>query len=208
MKFLLHITEHTRMNLPFFILRCLGKMSKRVHKFPESVVTSLAHPCFITALVFHELCCNKIDENIFLVDAGFDLKVDLDRRDKECRSRKQAKDDKHPIRKISKPKIAMAYARWRKKHVNPLEKSNKAMNSKPTGKNFVIEETRPMPRVTRAKKKYRLNSKSILKPLLKKTTVIDVDSDTPAKLAKKKRVKFNISIKDPPALASRGSRGH
>jgi len=132
-----------------------------------------------------------------LVDASFDLKVDLDRRDKERRSKKKEKDDKHLARKIMKPEITVAYARRRKKHVNPPETSNKAMNSKPTGKNVVTEELRPRPRVTRAKKKYRLNSKSILKPSLKKTSVIDVDSDTPAKPAKKKRVKFNISTKGP-----------
>jgi len=56
-------------------------------------------------LVYYELCCHKIDENIFLVDAGFDLKPNLDAKDKERRPRKKAKDDKGFTKKISKPEV-------------------------------------------------------------------------------------------------------
>jgi len=98
------------MNLPFFILKSLQKMSKKVQKYPGSVVTSLAHPCLFTALVYYELCYNKIDENIFLVDGGFDLKPDLDAKDKEWRSRKKSKDDKGSSKKISKPEV-MVYVK-------------------------------------------------------------------------------------------------
>jgi len=78
MNFLLHMTGDTQMNLPFFILKSLQKMSMKVQKFPNSVESSLAHTCLITTLVYHELCCYGIDENIFLVDVGFDLRPELD----------------------------------------------------------------------------------------------------------------------------------
>jgi len=65
-------------------------------------MTSLAHPCLITTLVYHELCCNRIDENLFLVDADFDLKPDLDAKDKERRSRKKAKNKKGSTKHVLK----------------------------------------------------------------------------------------------------------
>ena len=57
MNFLLHMTGDTQMNLPFFILKSLQKMSVKVQKFPNSAKSSLAHPCLILALVYHELYC-------------------------------------------------------------------------------------------------------------------------------------------------------
>jgi len=65
---------HNRMNLPYLLLRNLGKMSKKVQKYPKSAQTSLAHHSLITSLVYYELYLNKIDEIIFLINDGFDLK--------------------------------------------------------------------------------------------------------------------------------------
>jgi len=72
----------------------------------------------------------------------------------------------------------------------------KTMPSKPMGKNVMTEEI-PKQRITRAKNKYRLNLKSILKPSFRKTTVISIDSDSPPIPAKKKRVKIGIPEIDP-----------
>jgi len=74
MRFLLHMVGHSKMNLPYFLLRSLGKMSRKVQKYPKSARTSLAHHGLITSLVYYELYINKINEKIFLIDVGFDLK--------------------------------------------------------------------------------------------------------------------------------------
>jgi len=120
------------MNLPFFILKILCKMANKVHKYPESAATSLAHPCLITSLVFHELCVNIIDENIFLVDVGFDLKEDLDRKDKERRARKNTGHKKFPTATKNVPKPE-TYTRQRKKNLEHPEASIKVTFPKPKG---------------------------------------------------------------------------
>lgn len=109
-KFQLHMTEHAKINLPFFIIKRLHKMSEKVQKFRKVAMTSLAHPCLITALVYHELCCNRIDENLFLVDVSFDLKPSLNAKDKERRLKKNAKNDKGSTKQVSKPE-GMIYVR-------------------------------------------------------------------------------------------------
>jgi len=67
----------SEMNLPYFIIKSLGKMSNKVQKYPRSAKTSLAHHSLITALVYYELYQNHIDKRIFLEDAGFDLKEEI-----------------------------------------------------------------------------------------------------------------------------------
>jgi len=58
-------------------------------------------------------------------------------------------------------------------------------------------EVTPKVRITRARNKFKLNSKALLKPSLKSTTPIDVDSDTPAKPASKKKVSFYMTPENP-----------
>ena len=52
-------------------------------------------------------------------------------------------------------------------------------------------------RITQARNKFRLNSKALLKPTLKSTTPVDVDSDTPTKPASKKKINFYVTPENP-----------
>jgi len=112
------------MNLHFFLLKILSKMSNKVHKYPKSVITSLTHPCLITSLVYHELCINRIDVNIFLVDVGFDLKEEID---KNAEERRKMKNMGHKIKSPTesrdgiRPGIKFTYIRKKIKiRFNPM----------------------------------------------------------------------------------------
>ena len=83
------------------------------------------------------------------------------------------------------------YVRQKKKHNEPHEAIIRVTRSKPKDKNDVTEKAKPRLRVTRSKNNFRLNSKSISKPSLKHTTVIDVDSDASEKPTKKRKVENN-----------------
>jgi len=116
-RFLLDMVEHSKMNLPYFLLKSLGKMSSKVKKYPESTMTSLAHHSLITSLVYYELYVNKIDENIFLVDVSFDLKEEIERKVVERRKRGTTRlkknfsaDNKTQVNNV-KPKIKFTYKR-------------------------------------------------------------------------------------------------
>jgi len=91
MRFLFHMVGHNTINLPYFLLRNIGKMFKKVQKYPKSTQTSLEHDSLITSLVYYGLYLNKIDEIIFLIDVVFDLKEEIERKSIDRRKRGSTK---------------------------------------------------------------------------------------------------------------------
>jgi hypothetical protein len=53
--FLMHLNGDKELNLPFYFLKILTKMSKRIHNYPESAHRSLYHQGFIKILVLFSL---------------------------------------------------------------------------------------------------------------------------------------------------------
>jgi len=171
MRFLLHIVGWINMNLPFFILKSLSKMSNKVQKYHESAITSLAHPCLITSLVYHELCGNKIDEKIFLVDDGFDLKEDIDIKAKERRKRKNTGHKRNsPVdsRNNMKPEVKFTYIR-KKKEAESSKMNTRSSIAKKSDEEKGKVTIKPKRRVTRITNKFKLNAKARLKPTLRST---------------------------------------
>lgn len=76
----------------------------------------------------------------------------------------------------------------------------KVVPSKSTGKNVMKKEI-PKVRFTWAKNKYRLNSKALLKPSLKITTLIDIDSDTPVTPPQRENGQISHSTRGSSVLA-------
>jgi hypothetical protein len=51
----MHLNEDYPLNLPYFLLKILAKMSKRVHSHPASTKGSLFHQVLIKTLVVSDL---------------------------------------------------------------------------------------------------------------------------------------------------------
>ena len=91
MRFLLHLTGQNRMNLPYFFIKDLIKISKKIQKNPSSIETGLSHHSFITMLVFDQLRRNKLSIRNFLQNSGFYQKEELQENvDKRSKGKKVA----------------------------------------------------------------------------------------------------------------------
>ena len=106
MRFLLHLTCQERMNLPYFLIKDLIKMSKKIQKNPSTLETSLSHHSFITMLVFDQLRRNQLSIRNFLQSSGFYQKEELQEHvDKRSKGKKCA-FTLLPVPKIEQEAIA------------------------------------------------------------------------------------------------------
>jgi hypothetical protein len=70
LRFLMHLNGDKELNLPFYFLKRLTKMSKRVQNYPESAHRSLYHQGFIKILVLFALNEIEIPWKYFLESLG------------------------------------------------------------------------------------------------------------------------------------------
>lgn len=91
MHFLLHLTGQNRMNLPYFLIKDLIKISKKIQSNPSALETSLSHHSFITMLVFDQIRRNELSIRNFLHNSGFYQKEELQENvDKRSKGKKVA----------------------------------------------------------------------------------------------------------------------
>jgi hypothetical protein len=70
-RLLMHFTGKEPLNLPFYLLRSLGKMSDKVQAKSKQVDTNIFHSGLIKMLVLEELKKTNSDWDAFLVASGF-----------------------------------------------------------------------------------------------------------------------------------------
>jgi hypothetical protein len=70
-RLLMHFTGKEPLNLPFYMLRSLGKMSDKVQAKSKKVDTNVFHSSMIKMLVLEELKKINSDRDDFLVASGF-----------------------------------------------------------------------------------------------------------------------------------------
>jgi hypothetical protein len=76
-RLLLHFTGKDEMNIPFYLLRSMGKMFDRVQAKSKVVDTSVFHYGLIRMLVMEELKKRKIPWEQFIVSSHVNLDIDL-----------------------------------------------------------------------------------------------------------------------------------
>jgi hypothetical protein len=76
-RILLHFTGKDEMNIPFYLLRSMGKMSDRVQAKSKAVDTSVFHSGLIKMLVLEELKKRNIPWEQFIVSAHMKLDIAL-----------------------------------------------------------------------------------------------------------------------------------
>jgi len=91
MRFLLHLTGQQTMNLPYFLIKDLIKVSKKIQSNPLNMENSLSHHSLITMIVFDQIRRNEMSIRNFLQSSGFYQKEQLQEIvDKRSKGKKTA----------------------------------------------------------------------------------------------------------------------
>jgi hypothetical protein len=76
-RLLLHFTGKIEMNIPYYLLRSIGKMSDMIQSKSKDVDTSIFHSGLIRMLVFEELGKKDISWEHFVISSHFKLDIKL-----------------------------------------------------------------------------------------------------------------------------------
>lgn len=221
LRFLLHLTGEKEMNLPFFLIKDLIKISVKIQKNPLAIDSSLAHHSLITMIVFNQIIRNGLSIRSFLNDSGFYQKEKLqekvrskqkkaafillpipdDAQGTEIPVQADIKEDEAKGR-TSASNVKMTTRSQTRQQQAPIEPEavlvtfeEQIAEEEVTEKQSINLQV-PRRRLTRDTNKYRLNAKALLNPSLKGKEPIVLDDDLPAvKKTKSKRGKTK-AVKD------------
>ena len=152
MRFLLHLTGQNKMNLPYFLIKDLIKISSKIQKNPFALEASLSHHSFITMLVFDQIRRNELSIRSFLQNSGFHQKEQLQEiLDKRSKGKKAAfimlhvpEDEKDNAAQkkerivVHKPEIKFTYERRQTKNQSAIQQ---ACSEKETSAMKIEEQT-------------------------------------------------------------------
>jgi hypothetical protein len=79
----MHLNRDNEMNLPFYLLKSLTKMSKRIQNYPEAAHKSLYHQGFIKILVLFALNELGMPWTDFLVSLGLQEDREINQQPEE-----------------------------------------------------------------------------------------------------------------------------
>lgn len=211
MRFLLHLTGQQAMNLPYFLIKDLTKVSRKIKKKPSKMENNLSHNSLITMLVFDQLRRNEMSIKYFLQSSGFSQKEELkEMLDKRSKTKKAAfillpipeektKMNAHVQRKNygqgSEIKTGYEGVQTRSKTIiqqtcqevetSCVKITEQSEDEQAQKQSIPIQETRK--RFTRATNKLRLNAKVVLDPSLKGKQPIDVEEESPVPVKSKEK---------------------
>jgi len=185
--FLMHLAGDIKINLPYFLLQSLTKMSKKIQKFPALVESSLIHQSLITMLVNDILGFHNLTFSEFLIESNFSPQSSSKKKnsekgegsrgvsretDKEEMKKPAVMSEIGPNSKLEKPEVKITYTRRSPRtQKDECVKNNQETSEKISGKPFVRQ------RQTRPSNKFRLKAKMMMNPELKSHEVIILDSD-------------------------------
>jgi hypothetical protein len=103
MRFLLHLNGDNKMNLPYFLLKSLVKMSNKIQTHPNTAQYSIFHQGLIKVLVMQELNKTHLSWEQFLSSLGFE---EQEKKTHKITPEKQPKDSKKASISSKKPLTA------------------------------------------------------------------------------------------------------
>lgn len=185
--FLMHLAGDVKINLPYFLLQSLTKMSKKIQKFPSLAESSLLHQSLITMLVNEALDCHNLTFSEFFSESDFSPQSPSKKKKSERGESSKGvsietvkKEIKKPAvvlevgpeSKSEKPEIKSTYTRRSPRtQKGQCVKNNQETSEKSNEKPFVKQ------RQTRPSNKFCLKAKMIINLELKSNEVIILDSD-------------------------------
>jgi len=218
LRFLLHLTGERQMNLPFYLIKDLTKISAKIQKNPLAIDSSLAHHSLITMIVFDQIIKTGVSIRSFLNDSGFLQKEKLQEKVRS-KAKKTAfnllpieedeiktdipvqEDPKKDEVKSKADDRVITRGQARKQQTligpetTPIILEEQIVKERVTERQSVFTQE-PRRRITRAANKFRLKGKALLDPSLKGKEPIVIEDDLPAvvktksKKSKAKTVKF------------------
>lgn len=221
LRFLLHLTGQRLMNLPFFLIKDLTKISVKIQKNPLTMESSLAHHSLITMIVFNQVIKAGLPIRNFLNNAGFLQKEKLQEKVKSKAKKAtfillpipdDTQETNTPVQTDKKEDeakgrtgasyVKMTTTSQTRQQQAPIEPEavrvtfeEQVAEEEVTEKQSINLQV-PRRRLTRDTNKYRLNAKALLNPSLKGKEPIVIDDDFPAvKKTKSKRGKTK-AVKD------------
>jgi len=223
-RFLLHLTGQRLMNLPFYLIKDLTKISTKIQKNPMAIDSSLAHHSLITMIVFNQVIKAGLSIRSFLNDAGFLQKEKLQEKVKskikkaaftflpveedEIKANLPVQEDQERPEVKSKVEDRVIIRAQAKKQQALLEPEiPPIMFEEQIVEERIIERQsdfiqEPRRRITRAANKFRLKGKALLDPSLKGKEPIEIEDDlpTPVKTKSKKSQARNVKLLDEPTI--------
>ena len=232
LRFLLHLTGEKQMNLPFYLIKDLTKISAKIQKNPLAIDSSLAHHSLITMIVFDQIIKSGVSIRSFLNDSGFHQKEKLQEKVRS-KAKKTAfillpiEDDEikteilmqeNPEKDEVKSKADAGDDRMttrsqaRKQQAviepetTPIRLEEQIVEEGATEKQSVFTQV-PRRRLTRAANKFRLKGKALLDPSLKGKEPIVIEDDLPAivKTKSKKSKAKTVKIQAEPTTQASSS---
>lgn len=192
--FLMHLAGDIKVNLPYFLLHSLTKMSRKVQKFPELAETSLLHHSLITMLLNDALDCYNMTFSEFLIQSNFSCQTSSKKKETEkgesskAASRETVKEEMKkpaviseigPGSKLENPEITVTSARRSDRVQKRKGQTNKDKSVKNDQEKSERSNENPFvrQRQTRPSNKFRLKGKMMIDPKIKNDEVILLDSD-------------------------------
>lgn len=192
--FLMHLAGDIKINLPYFLLQSLTKMSKKIQKFPALVESSLLHQSLITMLVNDALDSHNLTFSEFLSESDFSpqspskkKKPEKGESSKGVSTKTVREEIKKPAViseidpgfKAEKPEVKVTYTRRSpraQKGKRQIDKDESVKNDQQT---FERSSEKPFvrQRQTRPSNKFCLKAKMMMNPNIKNNEVIILDSD-------------------------------
>ena len=222
LRFLLHLTGERQMNLPFYLIKDLTKISTKIQKNPLAIDSSLAHHCLITMIVFDQVIKAGMSIRNFLNDSGFlqkeklqekvrskakkaafillpieedEIKTNLPVQEDQKRDEVKSKaDDRVTTRGQAGKQQALL-----EPEATPILLAEQIVEERVTERQSVFTQE-PKRRITRAANKFRLKGKALLDPSLKGKEPIIIEDDLPAfvktksKKSQARTVKFQAEL--------------
>ena len=131
MRFLLHLTGQQTMNLPYFLIKDLIKVSKKIQSNPLNMENNLSHHSLITMLVFDQIRRNEMSIRNFLQSSGFYQKEQLQEIvDKRSKGKKTAFIQLPIPDSEDKTKIATQKKRKKHSHKSEIKTSYEGMQTR------------------------------------------------------------------------------
>jgi len=221
LRFLLHLTGEKEMNLPFYLIKDLTKISAKIQKNPLAMDNSLSHYSLITMIVFDQIIRSGLSIRSFLNDSGFHEKEKLQEEvrskakklafiilpieDDEFKTEVPVQEDKQ--KDEVKCKADAGHEKMtRRSQTKKQQTSTKAETTTVKFEEQNVEEDiaekqgiftqEPRRRSTRATNKLRLNAKALLNPSLKGKEPILIEDDPPAVVKTKGKKSKAKAVKD------------
>jgi hypothetical protein len=199
-RILMHLNGDYPLNLPYFLLKSLTKMSKRVQSLSTNAKSSLFHQVLIKTLVMSALRELQKPWSWLMQSLNPNTQSNKQKKGKGKTIVTQSQNisiDENPVKEEMPDIRVTRNSRSKSKHESPST-SKRGVEVKRTKVKGVSASQKPRRNSTRVTNKYRLKSKAMFNPSIKEENVIVIEDDSEnVEAGTRKREKRTSLLKKP-----------